>query len=103
RAAGDVDDIAVFAEPPEDIGIDDVVGVVAGAHRDHQDAAPVGERFEAREILIGHVARAAAEIADLGLEGRAARSDLAADLAHAIDADLPAGHACLRTHHRRGL
>ncbi len=55
RAAGDVDDIAVLAEPPQDIGIDDVMGVAAGAHRDHQHAAPFRERLETREILIRHV------------------------------------------------
>ena len=46
---------------------------------------------------------AAAEIADLGLEGRDARGDLAADLAHAIDADAAAGIARLRAHQRRRL
>ena len=43
---------------------------------------------------------AAAEIADLGLEGGDARRDLAADLAHAVDADFAAEHAGLRAHHR---
>ena len=76
-------------------------GVSPGAHRDHQDAAPFRQRIEGREISIGHVVPAAAEIADLGLEGGDARRDLAADLAHAVDADPAAEHAGLRAHHRR--
>jgi hypothetical protein len=51
--------------------------------------------------LIGHVGPAAAEIADLGLECRNPAGDLAADLAHAIDADAAAGIASLRPQQRR--
>ena len=79
------------------------MGVGAGANRDHQHAAPFRQRFQARKILIRHVVLAAAEIADLGLEAGDARGDLAADLAHAVDADLAAAHAGLRPHHRRRL
>ena len=78
-------------------------GVSPCAHRDHQDAAPFRQRIEGRKISIRHVVLAAAEIADLGLEGGDARRDLAADLAHAVDADLAAEHAGLRAHHRRWL
>ena len=101
RAARDVDDAAVLPELFKDVGIDDVVGTGAGAHRNHQYAAPIGERREIRKITIGHVSLAAAEIADLGLEGGHAGRDLAADLAHPVDADLATGHTGLRPHHRR--
>ena len=77
------------------------MGIGAGAHRNHQNAAPFGQRLEARQILIGHVMPAAAEIANLGLERGGAARDLAADLAHAVDADAAAGIARLRTHQRR--
>ena len=67
RAAGDIDDIAVGAEPFQDFRVDGMMGVGAGTDRDHQDAAPFRQCREAREIAVRQLAAAAAEIADLAL------------------------------------
>ena len=55
RAARDIDDITVASELLQDVRIDGVMGVGAGAHRDHQHAAPFGQRVQAFEIAIRQV------------------------------------------------
>ena len=70
RAARAVDDVTILAERAQDIGIDGVVGIRPCPHRDHQDAAPFGQRIQTRKVLTRLVVPAGAEIADLGFEGR---------------------------------
>src|SRR5690349_2957652 len=89
--ARDVDDVTLAAELSQNVGVDGVMRIRAGTNRNHEHAAPLRECLKARDILIRYVVPAAAEISDLGLKRSNTGCDLAADFAHAVNADAAAG------------